>query len=165
MGVVNLKSDLITARDATPRTPVPAAREGGYVKHWVATVEVATSDTSTSTYRMGVVPSNALISSLKIFSDDMGSLTTIDFGIYDTEANGGASISQACYASAIDTHSGALNGTDITYEARDIANCAQRVWEVLGLSADPCKDYDLVANLVTSADVGGTLTLHCAYVL
>ena len=64
------------------------------------------------------------------------------------------------FASALSLSGGALNGTDITFEAAAagglITNAEKRVWEALGLTADPFKEYDIALTLTAAADATGT---------
>jgi hypothetical protein len=170
MGVVTTKSGAITNRDATPRVKNNPILEDGIVRECCGTVEVATGDSSSSVYVMCTVPSNARISSILLFSDDMGSLTTMDFGIYETTANGGAAVSASLFATIVDVHSGALNASDITHEAgvsatSDINGVEKFLWQELGSTTDPNKMYDICGTLHADADVGGTLTLKVRYVV
>lgn len=170
MSVVETKSGAITNRDATPAVKNPPYLEGGMLRESVATVEIATGDTSTSIYRMVQVPSNARISRILLYSDDCGTATVIDVGVYQTTANGGAVVDQDYFASSVDIHSGALNASDITHEAAvtstsDINGVEKMLWQGLALSADPNIMYDICATLTVTADVGGTLTLKVLYVV
>lgn len=165
MAVANRKSGPITNRDASPRVINNPAAAGGAIKGFVGTLETVSGDDINSVYRFGKIPSNALLRNLALYCDDLGANTVADFGLYDTTANGGAVVSQALFASAVSLKDGALNGTDITHEAGDIANAEKRIWELLSLAADPCKEYDVCGTLTVAADAAGTITLKGAYAL
>lgn len=165
MAVVTVKSTAITNRDATPAVPNNAHIQHGLLKECVATYEVATGDSSTSKYRMMQVPSNARISQLLLVSDDMGTATAADFGIYDTTENGGSVVDADFFSAAVSLNGGALSDSDITHgNAFGKEDAEKPLWEALGLTSDPKKYYDVVATLTADADAGGTLTLKLRYV-
>jgi hypothetical protein len=165
MAVVNVKSTAITNRDATPAVPNNAHIQHGVLKECVATYEVATGDSSTSKYRMMQVPSNARISQLLLVSDDMGTATAADFGIYDTTENGGSVVDADFFSAAVSLNGGALSDSDITHgNAFGKEDAEKLLWEALGLTSDPKKYYDVVATLTADSDAGGTMTLKLRYV-
>lgn len=164
MAVVIVKSTAITNRDATPRAHNNSFIENGSIRESVASVAVTTGDTSTSTYILGQVPSNARLSALTLWSDDMGTATTMDLGIWETTENGSASVSPTLFASGLVLNAGAIAGVNELFSTVTIDKMEKRVWELLGLSADPEKFYDIVGRLAVTADVGGKLALKIAYV-
>lgn len=169
MAVVAKKSGAITNRDTVPKVKTNANVLGGTLKGFAGTLEIASGDSTTSTLRFAQVPSNARMHSLLLWSDDIGSASNIDVGLYDTTENGGAVVDVDFFASAVDNHSGALNAVDITHEAAanngDIANGEKMIWQALGLTSDPKKFYDVTATIVTAdANGAGTVTLKGSYV-
>lgn len=162
MAVVNTKSTTITNLDAAQVVRAKAFANGAPLKEWIETVEVATGDSAASTYRMFRVPSWVRVSELLVDSDDMGTTTTADLGLYRTAADGGAVVSAAFFASAIVLNAGALANSQAAHESAvvDLPNYGKRIWEQLGLTADPQIYYDVVATLVGAADAGGSLTLR-----
>lgn len=170
MSVVTVKSGAITNRDATPRVKNNPILDGGMLRESVGKVEITTGDTSTSTYILCQIPSNCRVSQILLYSDDCGSNTLADFGIYQTTENGGAVVDQDLFASSVSLKDGALNGSDITHEAAqsgtsDIDGVEKFLWQELGLTSDPKRMYDVVATLVVTADVGGTLMVKVRYVV
>lgn len=168
MGVVNIKSGAITNRDATPRVLSNASIAGSRVKSFVGHVISTSGDSIDSVYRFGQIPSNARISQVLLWSDDLGSTTIADFGLHDTTENNGAVVDRDFFASAVSLKDGALNGSDITHEAAanngDIANGEKMIWQALGLSTDPCKMYDVTAMLTAANNGTGDITLKVTYV-
>lgn len=168
MATEALKSLAITNRDATPQVANSSYLEGGLLRECVGTVEMTTAD-SGSTYRFCQVPSNCRISQIMLFCDDVGNAGAMDFGIYQTTANGGAVVDADFFASAVDINTAALNGTDITYEAATAAgqidDIDDQLWVQLGLSADPGRMYDIVGTSTTAAGTGGTVSLRVRYVV
>lgn len=165
MGVVNTLSTAITNGDATPKVLNQPYYDAGLLRSSVGTVEVAAADSDTSTYRFVRIPSGARIQSIRVFCDAITAGTSFDCGIYKTAADGGAVVSAAVFASAVDLSSAITAGTEIAFEARDIANVQKRVWEDLSLSVDPFIDYDVVLTANTVGSAAGTITLQVTYVV
>lgn len=165
MAVVALKSDLITAADATPPTIVPAARSGGRVRAAVAVQELANGDSIASTYRLVRLPSNARVISIGLLCDAITS-GAADFGLYQTAANGGAVVDVDCYATAQSIASAITTvRNNIAFEARNIDAAANRVWQDGGLTADTQREYDLVMTLTAATTAAGTVTVLVEYAL
>lgn len=162
MAVVNTKSTLITNREALPATMSKAELAGNYTKHPVGLVEVAAADSDTSVYRFFSVRSSDRIHALLLKNDAITAGTSYDFGLYDTLANGGAVVDADLFASAVDLSSGRTTDTDILNEALDIDKSEKQVWELLGLSADPGKEYEVCATANTVGSAAGTIVLKGA---
>lgn len=163
MAVVNTKSNIVTNADGDPRVKNPALIMGGRLREQVGTVEVAAADDDTSTFRMGRVHSSWRISSLELFNDAITAGTSYDLGLYDIAANGGAVVNATLFASAVDLSSARVAPLDIRYEAGDIINVEKAIWELLGLTADPGKFYDLVLRANTIGSAAGTISLRTRY--
>jgi hypothetical protein len=166
MAVVTVKSGAITNRDASPKVLSNPVLQGGRVKECSGTVEVTTGNDIASIYVLASVPSNARVSQVLVYSDDMGTATAADIGLYRTTADGGAVVDADFFASALSLNGGALNGSDVTHESGvyGVEDREKTLWEGLGLSADPQIMYDICATLTAAADVGGTLSVAVKYV-
>ena len=166
MAVVNTKSTLVTNADASQQSLASQLVDGGRLREKIATLETVSGNSSTSTYRFFRVHSSHRVSKLILDSDDIGTTTIADFGLYDIAANGGAVVDADFFASAVSLKDGALANTDITHESGvvDLPNYGKALWEQLGLSADPKKFYDVAATLTADADAAGTITLRLFYV-
>jgi hypothetical protein len=164
MAVVTTKSTAITNLDATPIVQNTPQISRGRRAHSVATVAVANGDSINSQYRMFRVRSGDRIATLSLFC---GAITgaAANLGLYDI--NGGAAVvsptygsgAAACLASAQSLAS-ALNGTNITYSVTTLAQAEKRVWELLGFTSDPGKEYDVTFTLTAAATAAGQLVLH-----
>jgi len=167
MAVENLKSAPITNRDSTPKVLNNASVLGGQLIEAVGTKEVSAAASSASTYHFCQVPSNARISQVLIYSDDMGTAGVIDVGIYKSTADGGTVVDQDFFASSLDVNAAALNGVDITHESAVFGyeDAEKPLWEALGLSSDPKITYDVVAYVTTAVVDGGTITLKVRYAI
>lgn len=164
MAVVNLKTTNLTNRDAgqLANAPVTSAQ----IEVAVDVIAVTNGDSIASTFRVLRIPSNAVVTDAFIFCT---AITTgaADIGLYQTTANGGAVVDADFFAAAqsIATASAGINilgGNVATYGP---ANRAKRVWEVLGLTADPIRDYDVVLTLTGAATASGTAGLTLKYCL
>lgn len=162
MAVVALKSTVVTNATANPPVPNWAGNTNGNVRSKQALFTVTSGNSVGSTYRLFRIKSSDRLESLLLYCPDIGTAGTFDIGLYDTnDVNAGAVVDVDFFCSAVDFHSGAVNGLDLTFEAAAagglIANAEKRIWEALGLTADPFKNYDIVATLAT-ADADGTGT-------
>lgn len=163
MAAENLKSTQLSNRDAIP--VVFNSSNQGVMRRSVAVVEAAGGDAG-STYRFCAIPSNAKNIRVMFSCDDLGTGTTLDVGLYQTPANGGAVFDADFFASAIDVATGAVAVTDITYEraATRIADAEKPLWQQMGLSADPGRDYDITA-VSGAAAATGTIMILVDYVV
>jgi hypothetical protein len=164
MSVVTTKSAQITNRDATPAVPMSGALTRANLKRAMGLVTAVSGDSIASKYLFFQLPSNAIVSSVKVSCPDIGTTGTMDLGLYKTTAQGGAVVDADFFKAAIDVHSGALaksevvNGNVIT-----VANMEKRLWEHLGLSSDPAIMYDVVGTLAAAQDAGGAILVEAEY--
>lgn len=164
MAVVTVKSAEITNRDATPRTPNNSRVQGGEVRHARAVNAIANGDSATSKYIYFSLPSNALVTTVRVTSPDIGTTTTGDIGLYDTTANGGAVVDADFFTAAFSLKDGAVKESPVTHDnVLTAANGEKTLWEALGLSADPQKDYDVVLTLVGAADAAGSVLIEANF--
>lgn len=157
MAVVNTKSTAVTAADATPPTLTNSYIAGGVLRESVGTVEAAAADDNDSIYRMVRLPSHARVTSILLASDAVTGSSDVNVGIWQTAANGGAVVSENIFADAVDLSSATVF-TEVLLEttATDIVKVEKRLWELLGLTADPMRDYDLCLKAVAAASAAGT---------
>jgi len=165
MAVEAVKSTLITNADATPVVLNNPRVDGSFERIEVATVAVTNADSVASTYRMFRVPSNAVMTDLRIYSPDIGTTTITDIGLYRTAKDGGAVVDADFFASALSLKDGALNGVDVLHEAAvfTIANSGKELWDALTLTSDPSVFYDVTMTLTGAADATGTVKLIGRY--
>jgi hypothetical protein len=168
MAVVTVKSTAITNRDSAPRVLTPSYIERGTVLTSVAIVAIANGDSVNSKYLAVSIPSNARAVSVRLDAPDIGTTTAADVGLYDTTANGGAVVDQDFFGSAVALNAGPYVNLDVTFEAGaaggSIANAEKRIWEALGLTADPNKYYDVALTLTGAADAAGTVRVAVEWV-
>lgn len=168
MAVANTKSTQITNGDSTPvkMTSVNIVNAREFISKGM--VEVAAADDNASVYRLVRVPSNAYIHSIRHFNDAITSLNSADLGVYQTAENGGAVVDADFFGSAIDLSSLNKTGTEIAYEANgasqfNIDMTEKPLWQALGLTSDPGRDYDICFTAGADPAGAGTVVLHVRY--
>lgn len=169
MAIVNIKAAPVTNADATTQTLNRTKAMQGRVKEAVGTVEVTNGDSIDSVYRLARVHSSWRVSAVIKKSDAIASAVA-DFGLHDTAANGAAIVDRTFFATAVAVTAADTAGTDVTHEGGsgankmgEIANIEKAIWEVLGLTADPGKYYDVTAMLTVAATGTGTLSANVRY--
>lgn len=162
MAQVNRNSNVIANAVASPRTPNSPAVGGAAVMHEVAgLVTCAADDSSGSIHRFVRVPSNARISQALFSTGDATTAGNIDIGVYQTTENGGAVVDADLFASALALTGGPFEDVAVHYESDEytMAESVKPLWEVLGLTSDPCRDYDIAATITTTYNGADTSQL------
>lgn len=160
MAVANTKSTAITALDTSPFTPPNSYLSKGDVRSAVGTAAVLVADDDGSVYRFVRVPSNARITSVRRANDALTGGTAFDLNIYETADNGGA-LAKAKVVSGLNL-SGAA--TEIIVPLA-VADAEKRVWELVGLTTDPRKHYDICLSGTTVGTTSGTIVLKVEWVV
>mgnify|MGYP000146080602 CR=1 FL=1 len=172
MPVVNTKSTVITNRDAVPRVASNANIFNCQLQEAVGVVEAANNDSIGSKYFFATIPSNARVSRILLSCDAISTSGAMDVGLYQTTDNGGAVVEVDTFASAVVLTS-ALVHSDITHESDPTGSGAtnygiedqeKMVWQLLGLSSDPNRSYDVVGTVTTATGGAGTIALKIQYV-
>lgn len=168
MAVEAKKSTAITNATATPPVINSANVEKGKLRESQGFAVIGNGDSVGSTYRLARIRSSDRMSEIKVYSPDIGTTTAGDLGLYRTNPDGGAVVDVDFFVSALSLNGGALNGSDITFEAAAagglIANAEKRVWECLGLTSDPFLEYDIALTLTGAADAAGTALFRFRFV-
>lgn len=166
MAVVTVKSARISGRDSTP--PVRGGLTLGPRRLYdeCATVEVTNGDSIASKFILATVPSHASMRELVVYCDAITSAAA-DFGVYRTTQDGGAVVDADAFGSAVSIATAITVGSNILHESGvlDISEIEQPLWQILGLTADPGVDYDIVATLTAAATASGTLSVAAKYAL
>lgn len=157
MAVATTASTLVSNSEALPRTYNDAALAGGKKRTFVGTLETAAADDAGSQYILCKLNPEWAVTSIKLFTDGVTNMTTADVGLYTGTAY--ASLTAAdidCYASAVDMSAANVTGTvvttykDFAFEARDIANMGQKVYQDAGDSLGDFSQYYLVITATTN---------------
>lgn len=160
MAVVNTSGAITTQLDAPQPTRVDTAALRGRKRIVTDFATVGTTDSATSTYRLGRVNSSDLVTSLKLFNVAQAGFTSASIGLYQTAMNGGAVVAVACYALNISLASASTIGTELAFAVRTLDKSQQKVWADAGLTADPLRQYDIVLTANTIAAVGGLIMIQ-----
>lgn len=159
MAINAYKTTSITNLDATPILRANPWVHGGNAKQFAGTVEAVNGDSIGSTYRFFRVGSWMRPVSLTLFCDALTG-GAADLGLYRSAADGGAVVSASLFASAQSIATANTAGLGVRFEADDIANVEKRIWELLGLTADPNLEYDVALTLTAGVTASGTLALQ-----
>lgn len=165
MAVENLKSTYITNATASPVVATNANLANGIVRQSAGTITPSATGSATSTYRFCRVPSNARVSRVLITAADFTTAGAMDVGLYLVD--GGAVVDADLFASAFDLSGGPFAHQDITFESGEytVAEAEKMLWEVLGLSADPHIEYDVVGTVTTNFNGGQAMHLKVEFVV
>lgn len=165
MPVVTTKSAAIANRDATPPVINTAAKTDAPLRVAKGLVAVANGDSIASKFIFCSVPSNAVVSAVLLTTADVGTTGAMDIGLYRSTKDGGAVVNASFFGSAVSISGGALARSDVTHESTvyPYTNRERPLWEALGLSSDPCVDYDVVGTLTAASDAAGALLLEVEF--
>jgi len=154
----------IDNRDATPLVLNDSRLWHGTVRSAKAFLTTGATDTAASIYRLCEVPSNAMIEDIFMRFESLGTGAAFDLGIYQTTANGGAVVDADLFGSAISA-AAAVSWTAYHTESGvySIDEMVKPLWEVLGLSADPRRKYDICMTLTGATTVAAKVFMLCRY--
>lgn len=169
MATVSISSTQITNRDASPRVRSNSRLSRGPVICSMGMCSATAADGPLSKYKFCSIPSNARIAAVLLTNTSLGgSLSTADFGLYQTTANGGAAVDVDFFGSTIALTT-AQSNVDITTEANGAGfgkeDMEKPLWEALGLASDPRIDYDVVATVVGQVIDAGSVAVQVNYQL
>ena len=105
---------------------------------------------------------DAVITSVKLSSDDHGTTGDIDIGFH--KIDGVTAIDVDAIATDVDINTAALKKAEQRFEVKAIETMGQKVWELAGLSARP--DYDecyLTFSVSEATTAAGDLVLEVDY--
>jgi len=166
MAVANTKSTSVTNADATqPGVQSKSYIQGGIPVVSVGTVEVAASDDNNSVYRMVKISSSARVNQISFVSDAIAGATDYNMGLHKPAVLGGAVVTDNLFADALNLTTGNTIPLDVTFGRVNIADIEKRVWELLGLTADPFIEYDLTLTGIVVGTAAGTISVCVETVL
>lgn len=166
--MADLKSAYITNATATPRVLTNSSKSNGRLFEASGVVTPAADQADDTIMRVVRVPSNARISEVLLNAADATTGGAIDIGVYQTEDNGGAVVDRDLFASALALTGGPFLNSDQTFESTEytVAESEKPLWEVLGLSADSNREYDICCVVETVFNGGPTaIGLKVRYVI
>ena len=171
----------ITNLDATPRTTLEAASGGGKLRVFMDTIAAGTGDLDNNDIIvMAQVPSNAKLTSIRIYNDDLDGATSATFnvGLYNgpqaytisgTTTDAAAVIDEDCYVTESTQFQAAVTTApvELLAEVRNINAIANFVWEDGGLSEDPKVPLRIAITMSATpgSAAGGDITMVVQYVV
>jgi hypothetical protein len=174
MAVVNVSSTTVTNLNASPSVLGDIRNSHGRLHVKTETVDMAAADDNGSTYRLFRVKSSDSIKSIMIFTPGIAGTTDIDVGLYTI--NGGAVVDADLYCDDVDLTTAAPPAPSPTAAAPDGIECRfgdevtslpsfinNKVWQDLGLTADPNLSYDVVLTANAAASAAGTVAVRMIY--
>jgi hypothetical protein len=164
MAVTNRTGTAISNATANPSVANTPPRSPGRLVRVQEVIASAADDSATSVFRFFRVKSSDIVASVQISAADATTAGAINVGLYQTSENGSAVVDADLFASAFDLALGPYSNADITFESGEYthAEAQKQLWEVLGLSSDPCIDYDVCAVISTTFNGGPTSILLAA---
>ena len=166
MAVVQTNSNLLTNTYGT----TPAIANPTYLDTVKTNVKrgkavVGATDSTNSQYRMCQVYSGDCPGTITIVSDALGTGASFKLGLYETNSTNPAQSVAGNAALFVATQSlvSANTGTNVRYAVLTANSGTQRIWELLGLAADPGKYYDLCWTIVAPGTTGGTIYTQYDY--
>jgi hypothetical protein len=163
MAVVLVSSTPVANADAKPIVKNSAKVAEGEVLSSVGNVALANGDSIASIYRMVRIKSGCRINSLSLVCDAITS-GAADIGLYQTAAKGGAVV-DADFFTAAQSIATATQGIQFAHgNVLKAGSIALRVWEALGLAADPGIEYDVALTLTAATTAAGNAALKCDFV-
>lgn len=166
----------------------PTHKKLGEKKVQIDQVALAATDIDNTNDQvmMCPIPTNAVITSIKLLSDDLDSNGTPtlawDVGLYYTgigtgqkNRTSGDLVDVDCFATAITVGQAASSdvtnvgkvGYEVRFEAADIITISQEAWEVAGLTSDPGGLFYIGLDITTAAATGaaGDLVMIVEYLI
>lgn len=124
----------------------------------VNTFEVASADDDGSKYRLFRINSQNVLTQLHLFHDAITGGTDYDVGLYETVENGGAVVDADIFADGISVATAtAANAYKDGMVSVDRSDYGKSIAELLSLTRDPNKEYDVVITGNTVGTVSGTI--------
>ena len=149
MAVVNSKSDLIhDYLDDTSVAPDPVQARGRVIKS-TGTVANLSTDSNLSTYHLVDLPSDCIMDIDTFFDVSNWGFAQIVIG---TETDTTALVNQTKITANI-----------VSPFAQGDANHGKRLWEALGLAADPGGNIGIYAHAAAAATAAGDMQFQASY--
>ena len=162
--MANVNTDIVTNFVAVPQVKNSSQQLHGVKRIAQGTIALAAGDLSAGdTVMLTPVPTNASISSIKLFNDDLdsGSTNTTDVGLYSTAI---AAVDDDAYAAASQVlRTASTTGNEMAFLARNINKCGQKVWQDDGQSSDPGGYYYVALTFDAAGDTAGDLSFVIEY--
>lgn len=156
------KDDInITGLDSIPSVMSNSQNNGADVKFARGHVAIAAADADGDSYVMARIPSNSVIRAITVLCDAITAGTDFDLGVNYPTNKGGAVIDKDCLmdGQTLASASKVLDG----FAAPAIENRYKQLWELAGLTADPCHNLDIVLTGNTVGTAAGDVVVEIEY--
>lgn len=153
---------------ATPAVATNSNQSAGRLFSAKSVATVSASQASSDVIRLVRVPSNARVDAVLLSTGDATTGGAINIGVWQTAGNGGTVVDADLFASALALTGGPFNRSDQTWESGEYtyAESCLPLWQVLGLTSDPNREYDIAAEVSTVFNgAGTTMVLEVHYVI
>jgi len=102
------------------------------------------------------IPVDAFISSIRFWSDDLGSTGLFNLGFYPGSKKASDlvvadAVDEDALATAIDVNAAAVADSELRFEAANISTVGKKAWELAGLSARPAYGFFYLALTASEA--------------
>lgn len=163
MAVVNV--DYANIADETAVAPWRSALGGASVANPLfynsGSAAIGGTNDIGSTYRFMKIPSNCVVTDLRLYCAALTSGTAYDLGLY-TISDGAVKVDN-CYANNIDMSSAKTGTVNYAQSAKAVTVHRQKAWADAGDSADIGSYYDLVLTGDTVGSVSTTCLCTAMY--
>lgn len=116
------------------------------------------------------IPVEAKISSIRMWSDDLGTTGDLNLGFYPgpgsgtTIASDSDAVDEDAIGTAIDVNAAATANVEVRFETKDFNTADDKAWEIAGLSSKPNYGTFYLAFTASEATTAaGDLMLHVRY--
>lgn len=138
--------------------PAPVFAEGNDRTINTGAIAIANGDSANSKIYLGKIMSSAVPDMRsQLYHDAVTGCTDVDIGL---EYNG-ATVNIGVFADGLNIAAAA--GAKSVFAAITTANIGKRVFELLGLTNDPAREYDIVLTLNANASGSGNISAQIAY--
>ena len=151
--MATFRSDIITNRENLDIQNVSQADGGEYgiTAHILTGGVVADNEVIV----MAEIPVNANITSLRLWSDDLGTTGDLNLGFYPGNLVPsvivvGDAVDEDALGTAIDVNAAAIANVEVRFETKNISTMGDLAWELAGLSAEP--DYGTFFICLTASE-------------
>lgn len=166
--MATFKSGIITKRDS--RTQQIERSEQNAERAAISQVTLAGAIADNDIIFLAEIPVDARITSIRNWTDDLGTTGTLNLGFYPgtvntTTATDANAVDEDALATVIDVNTAATNDVELRFEVKDINTLAQPAWQIAGLTSRPDYNTFLVAFTAAAATTaGGDISTVIRYV-
>ena len=173
MAVVNRNSQGVALQSAFPPVAVDYHLSGHNIREASGIITPEDGDSIGSVGRFVRIPSNCRPVQFLVWNEAYNpGVHSVRFGLYETEENGGEVVDVSFFSFEYGLTAGITNGDpDQTHRQASspptftIDQSEKLLWEILGLSEDPHKEYDVCYTIIGAdfTNVNGPIRVAVRY--